>query len=721
MKRSPLGPAKENLIFNHQCLFDEGLLARDQGIRTNRQGKNRMIKKAVHIEVMPLRVPLNLTFRHAGASRSEGKSVWVKAERNGVKGFGEGCPRDYVAGDDLESSIRWIQKKFSNGGARFDTFDDVRNWTEKNSAIIDSYPSAWCAVELALLDLLAREENRTVETLLGIDGRLRQGRYTAILGDDKEWKFTIFVDRYLVLGFTDFKIKLHGDLQVDLAKLAILKELGCQHGVTDLRVRLDANNLWSGRSEDAITHLAALHETTENLFAVEEPVGPRDVAGVSRVSLALGLPVILDESLCTSGDLALFANLPGEFIANIKLSKTGGLIRALGLIEALKKKGWPIIMGCHVGETSILTRAALTSAHAAGKTLIAQEGAFGDYLVAREPVSPSLKFGRQGLLDLSRPYFLDTVQGMRVVPVENWSVGFGIEGRMPVPPDDGHPELLVLEMADRYKIHSRVWGEAEGEDALLVLHGGMSHSGWQAPLANALRSLSRDISIVAPDRRGCGLNEKRGDLGSVNLVIGDVVTYVEFLRKSFKRVYLAGWGQGAQYASIAAVKMGDALSGLALLAPGFFWNERFRSVISIAEKIVLDMIDEFELSPGRDQAYVPVPMEPTDFTLLPEWLDFIANDELKTTMVTMKTVNIMGAVQELSWSAILQNRLPLLAILAENDRIVDNFKVRQFIGHMFPEKRQNRLVTLDTGHAMHFEKPLETARELLHFIKTQTS
>ncbi len=678
-------------------------------------------RQSVYIEVMPLRVPLKLTFRHAGAARSKGKSIWVRAERNGIEGFGEGCPRDYVAGDDLESSIRWIRESFPNGAVRFDTFDDVRNWTEKNSTIIDLYPSVWCAMEMALLDLFSREEDCTVETLLGIDGRLRQSRYTAILGDDKEWKFTTIVDRYFVLGFTDFKIKLHGGLNEDLAKLAILEELCHQHGATDLRIRLDANNLWAGRPEEAIAHLIALHEKTENLLAVEEPVGPRDIEGISRVSLATGLPVILDESLCTLDDLSLFANLPGKFIANVKLSKNGGLIRALGLIEALKNKGWPIIMGCHVGETSVLTRAALTSAHAAGAALIAQEGAFGDYLVEREPVSPGLKFGRHGLLDLSRPYFFNTIQGMQVIPVENWCVGFGMQGRMPAPPDDGHPEILVREMSDQYKIHSRVWGEAEGDDVLLVLHGVMSHSGWQAPLANALRSLSRDISIVAPDRRGCGLNEKRGDLGSVHLVIEDVVNDVEFLKKSFKRVYLAGWSQGAQYASIAAVRLGDALSGIALLAPGFFWNERFRSVISIAEKIVLNMIDEFELTPGRDQAYFPLPMEPTDFTLLPEWLDFIADDELKTTMVTMKTVNIMGAIQELSWRAILQNRLPMLAILAKNDRIVDNPKVRQFIGHIFSEKRQDRLVTLDTCHAVHFEKPLETARELLHFIKPQAS
>ena len=72
-----------------------------------------------------------------------------------------------------------------------------------------------------------------------------------------------------------------------------------------------------------------------------------------------------------------------------------------------------------------------------------------------------------------------------------------------------------------------------------------------------------------------------------------------------------------------------------------------------------------------------------DFTLEEEWLDFIENDDLKTTMITMKSAHIMDEIQELSWTAILQNRLTVLMLLAENDRIVDNDKVQQFMGHMF--------------------------------------
>ena len=81
----------------------------------------------------------------------------------------------------------------------------------------------------------------------------------------------------------------------------------------------------------------------------------------------------------------------------------------------------------------------------------------------------------------------------------------------------------------------------------------------------------------------------------------------------------------------------------------------------------------------------------------------------------------MDEVEEISWFAKRQNSLQVLAIMEENNRIVDNNKVQQFIGHPFSGKNQNRLVSLESGHAIQFEKPEEVATEILNFIRQRNN
>jgi L-alanine-DL-glutamate epimerase-like enolase superfamily enzyme len=388
------------------------------------------MKRALRIEAEPLRLNLKTTFHHAAATRNKGESIWVQAKRNGTSGYGEGCPRIYVAGDDLDSSLTWIKENFSDCKMNFETLEDLKQWAKKNKKEIDSYPSAWCAIEMAMLDLLAREMGCSVEKILGLDDGKLCSRYTAVLEYDKKGKYANLANQYFLFGISDFKIKLCGDLKRDIESIAILEELSSQHHIERIRIRLDANNLWKDRCDEAIEHTMMLG--VGRVFAMEEPVGAKNTEDISRFSTATGLPVILDESLCTLDDLSLYENIEGAFIANIKISKMGGLLRALKMIEELKKLRWPVIIGCHVGETSLLTRAALVVSSSAGNSLIAHEGAFGDYLVEGEPVSPILKFGQQGLLDLNSPYHLKTLQGLQVIPPESWRIGFGMQCSMPL-------------------------------------------------------------------------------------------------------------------------------------------------------------------------------------------------------------------------------------------------------------------------------------------------
>ena len=84
-----------------------------------------------------------------------------------------------------------------------------------------------------------------------------------------------------------------------------------------------------------------------------------------------------------------------------RVSKMGGLLRSLATVDAARALGIGVIVGAHVGETSVLTRAALTVAAHAGHALVAQEGAFGTTLLRRDLVSPVLMFGRRAELEIA--------------------------------------------------------------------------------------------------------------------------------------------------------------------------------------------------------------------------------------------------------------------------------------------------------------------------------
>jgi len=332
-------------------------------------------------------------------------------------------------------------------------------------------------------------------------------------------------------------------------------------------------------------------------------------------------------------------------------------------------------------------------------------------------VSPSLKWGRCGVLDLRRPYAEVTSEGLQLTARDAWKLGWGLTCRTACRAWTEAEAVNTQSMSDGYDIHYRLWGPETGSDVLVVLHGGMSHSAWQRPLANAVRAHST-LTVFAPDRRGCGLNKGRGDLASAVRSIEDVVEHVRMLASRFERIHLAGWCQGGQYAAVVAQRLQDegALATLLLITPGLFWNARFRSVIDMTERVVQALLTHFDLAPDREEAFAPIPLQATDFTQVPDGLDFIDADALKTTEVTLKSVIVMDEVQERSWEAILDVRLPLFAMTATADRIVDNQKVRAYLGPLLALPG-NRFIEIDAGHAVQFERPDELATALLDFIR----
>jgi L-alanine-DL-glutamate epimerase-like enolase superfamily enzyme len=364
------------------------------------------------VEMATFPVRFRVVFRLGSAARAAADNVVVRITMpTGETGHGEGCPRMSVTGETAASARAFLAEHARTLVEAVDDLDDLENWIDEHRSVIDRNPAAFCALELAMLDVLARLRAQSVEALLDVPDLRGSFTYSAVLSDNGRFAYPAQLLRYLMGGFRHYKLELSGDLARDRSRLGWLRgRLGSRPAAS---VRVDANNRWS-EPELAVDHLRRLDLP---LIGVEEPLAVNDLDGFLAIAEALDTQVILDERVLRESRIE---QLPGDrsrWILNCRVSKSGGLLRSLALIEGAIDAGLGVIVGAHVGETSLLTRAGLTAAAGAGSALIAQEGAFGTHLLSRDVCNDPLMFGRRGVLgDAERAHLGPHGLGIDVLP-----------------------------------------------------------------------------------------------------------------------------------------------------------------------------------------------------------------------------------------------------------------------------------------------------------------
>ncbi|MES2983960.1 MAG: enolase C-terminal domain-like protein [Pseudomonadota bacterium] len=338
----------------------------------------------------PLTIAFHAAFRHAGAERAETETVIVNATSGALEGIGEGCPRSYVTGESVASALDFFAEH-KQAVLGLHSLDDIRDFIARFQPAIDANPAAWCAIELALLDLFGKEQQSSLETVLDLPPIEQPCRYSAILSAGTAEGFAKQLAHYQAQGFTQFKIKLSGDAARDAAYVACLRNAG----ISPSQVRADANRLWV----DAATAIAYLSGLDYAFWAIEDPLHRMQAEALAHIAQSRNCRMILDEYFLRR-DHFLDLSENGPWIINVRVSKMGGLLRSLAIIRHAVTAGIPVIVGAQVGETSILTRAGICAAHACKDQLFAQEGAFGNFLLTADPCIPSLTFGKAGILSL---------------------------------------------------------------------------------------------------------------------------------------------------------------------------------------------------------------------------------------------------------------------------------------------------------------------------------
>ena len=352
--------------------------------------------KIERVLIRHLRVPLKRPFRTAGLERTASDSVVVELVlEDASSGFGEGVPREYVTGETPTGCIDFLRDAAARLiGAECTGFAETVELAAELPFGDDPLRprcAARCALELALLDAAGRRVDVSLAKLVAY---LPDVASIAQARDEVRYGVVLPVDTgslkamlYRLYGFQDAKLKVGTDPERDLAFVTRMrKRLGPR---VDLRV--DANGGWSSREAPKIMRKLRRLDVS----FVEQPIAKGDPVELARVRRDGQLPVMIDESLVSERDaqLAVDAKLADAF--NLRLSKNGGLIPLLHLAKLAQDNRIGVQLGCHPGETGILSAAGRAVACSV-RNLLYLEGSYDRHVLRRNVIREDVTFGRGG-------------------------------------------------------------------------------------------------------------------------------------------------------------------------------------------------------------------------------------------------------------------------------------------------------------------------------------
>ncbi len=350
------------------------------------------------------RIPLKRAVKHASHARRANDTFLVRARLDdGTVGWGEGLPREYVTGETIESCFATLVS--TDRSPLAGSFSGLSEAIDLCRTLSLPPPPAGkrdcfgntvgCAVELALLDAAARAEHvplsRVADLVLGAaqsGSKRSQVRYSAAITSVKPWKEAAAALAFHLYGFEQCKVKVGVPGQDEPASLRRIR----RYAGPRMNLRVDANEAWP--PDEVERRVDALR--TFGVTSVEQPVAHEQIGRLSAIRPRLGVPVMLDESLCSlsDADRAIDEGLCDLF--NVRLSKCGGFLSSLALVERARSAGLGFQLGCMVGETGILSAAGRHFASAVADAFHL-EGSFDRHLVAEPLTTEDLTFGRGGL------------------------------------------------------------------------------------------------------------------------------------------------------------------------------------------------------------------------------------------------------------------------------------------------------------------------------------
>ena len=354
------------------------------------------------LQLFAVDLPFKAAFRHAAAARTTSESLFLRVGLDsGAQGWGESLPRAYVSGERREGAFALLRDSILPAlvGRTFQSLSEVGSFLEKCDGQAPSewvrpevpQTSAWCSVDLALLDAFGRafDEPVSLADQPPAANALRRYRYSGVVSAGRGWPYARSLLKVRAFRFPHVKLKVEQDGAEQAARTA-RRLLGRR---VDLRV--DANMAWD--VEQALEAIGELR--TVGIQSFEQPIPAADLAGLKRLVAESSAGIVADEGLTNRESLQTLISHRACTGANVRISKCGGLVGADARCREVLDAGLMLQVGCQVGESSLLSAAHLTLLQALAPLTPGvryAEGCFGGHLLREDPVSPSVQFGYGG-------------------------------------------------------------------------------------------------------------------------------------------------------------------------------------------------------------------------------------------------------------------------------------------------------------------------------------
>ncbi len=345
--------------------------------------------KITNLRVYRLEIPFSLAISHNLAERKESEAILVVVESdNGFTGVGEGTPRSYVTEESLSGCVdaaiamgrQLIHKEWTDKDGLNRILDHVvaQSMAKQN-------PSAWCAVELACLDLFAKSRQIPLWRLFAENPVNHTFTHSAVIPLLSPQSLAVFLPLIKSLDMEFVKVKVSDPLEGVRYLSKIRDALGSK---TDIRI--DANGAFSS---DAAIEFKQSAESI-GISSFEQPVAKDNMAGMKMVT-ARGAVTIADESMCNKDDMDDLIRNRGCSGFNIRVSKCGGFRESLKLWNHALDNGFFCQLGCHVGETGVLSAAGRHLA-TLSREIKYLEGGYTGFTLESDICNEEVSFGHQG-------------------------------------------------------------------------------------------------------------------------------------------------------------------------------------------------------------------------------------------------------------------------------------------------------------------------------------